>query len=72
MRKGTKPHLTDVHVADRFAWSKKHNTNKWRLHVDMDEKWFYVYSHSGKLKLYSAIDKPKTPIKSKSASSARS
>jgi hypothetical protein len=64
-RKGTKPHLTPNHVADRFAWSKKHKTNKWRLHVDMDEKWFYVYSHSGKLKLYAGMEKPRTPIKSK-------
>lgn len=46
-------------------FAKKHRGSKWKLHVDLDEKWFYVYTHSGKLKLPPGIDKPRTALQSK-------
>ena len=52
-------------MASRLSWATRNKKNKWRRHVDLDEKWFYVYSHSGKLKLPPGVDKPRTPIKSK-------
>lgn len=63
--KGLKPYLTENNLQARFAWARKHKNNKWKRHVDIDEKWFYVYSHSGKLKLPPGHQKPRQPIKSK-------
>lgn len=63
--KSCRPFLTDANVEARKKWAEKHKKNKWKDHVDIDEKWFYVYSHSGKLKLPPGVDKPLTPIKSK-------
>lgn len=63
--KSCKPHLTDKHVKARLHFATKNKKNKFKCWVDIDEKWFYVYSHSGKLKLPPGVDKPRTPIKSK-------
>ncbi|KAL1511328.1 hypothetical protein AB1Y20_006133 [Prymnesium parvum] len=58
--KSSKPLLTDANVQEREAWAKKHKSNKWKEHVDIDEKWFNVYSHSGKLKLPPGLEEPIT------------
>jgi len=63
--KSCKPYLTEANVKAREAWAKKHKKNQWKGHVDIDEKWFNVYSHSGKLKLPPGVQKPRTPVKSK-------
>jgi hypothetical protein len=57
--------LSEQQQADRLEWAEANRTNKWVHHVDIDEKWFYVYSHSGKLKLPPGIEKPKQKLKSK-------
>ena len=33
--------------------------------MDLDEKWFYVYSGSGRLKMPAGEERPKTRLKSK-------
>ncbi|KAL1514867.1 hypothetical protein AB1Y20_003950 [Prymnesium parvum] len=63
--KSCKPYLTDDNVQARLKWARSNRTNRWKHHVDVDEKWFYVYSHSGKLKLPPGTEKPRTPMKSK-------
>ena len=43
--KGTRPVLTPQHIKERLAWAEEHRDNDWKLHVDIDEKWFYVWAH---------------------------
>ena len=63
--KGTRPLLEDKHMEARAAWAKKHRNNRWQRHVDIDEKWFYVRSGRGRLKLPPGVEKPKSRLKSK-------
>ena len=65
VNKSTRPVINEVHKANRLEWAKKHRSDPWRFHVDVDEKWFYVYSHSGKLKLPPGVEKPKQALPSK-------
>ena len=55
--KSCKPHLTEKQTSDRLHYATKNKTNKFKAWVDIDEKWFYVYSHSGKLKLPPGIER---------------
>lgn len=63
--KSTRPLLEEKHIKGRAAWAKKHKNNKFKHHVDLDEKWFYVISNRGRLKLPPGVKKPKTRVKSK-------
>ena len=63
--KSTRPLISDEQKAERVAWARKHRNNNWRAHVDIDEKWFYTYSNSGKLKLPPGVQRPKQRLKSK-------
>ena len=63
--KSTRPLLDDHHVKARAAWATANLNNKWRDHVDLDEKWFYVISNRGRLKLPPGVEKPRTRVKSK-------
>ena len=57
--------LDPEHVQARAAWAKTHLKNHWKEHVDLDEKWFYVSSGRGRLKLPADVEKPKQRRKSK-------
>ncbi|KAL3933095.1 MAG: hypothetical protein SGPRY_000434 [Prymnesium sp.] len=63
--KSCKPHLTEENMQVRSEWAKKREKNEWKKHVDIDEKWFYVYSHCSKLKLPPGVEKHRTPIEPK-------
>ena len=63
--KSTRPLLSDEQKAKRLEWARKHKKNPWTAHVDIDEKWFYTYSHSGKQILPPGVQKPKKRLKSK-------
>ena len=63
--KKTRPLLTEAHKDARLAWAKENLGNEWYDHVDLDEKWFYVYSGSGRLKMPAGEERPKTRLKSK-------
>lgn len=63
--KGTRPVITDEQIKQRLAWAQKLEDNEWTLHVDIDEKWFYVWSHGGKLKLPPGEKKPTQRLASK-------
>ena len=52
-------------MSARLHYGKEHERDKFELHVDVDEKLFYMYSYSGKHKLPPGKDKPKTRLKSK-------
>ena len=63
--KSTRPLLEEQHLAARAAWAASNRCNQWKNHVDLDEKWFYVITNRGRLKLPAGVDKPKTRVKSK-------
>ena len=63
--KKTRPLLTEAHKEARLAWAKEYLENEWYDHVDLDEKWFYVTSGGGRLKMPAVEERPKTRLKSK-------
>ena len=63
--KSTRPLLKPEHIADRAAWVKQHLKNNWTNHVDLDEKWFYVITGRGRLKMPAGVEKPRRRVKSK-------
>ena len=63
--KSTRPVLTESVCDARLEWARDNLGNPWECHIDLDEKWFYVYSHSGKLKLPPGVKKPKQKLSSK-------
>ena len=63
--KTTRPLLEEKHVKGRAAWAAKNKNNKFKNAVDLDEKWFYVISHRGRLKLPPGVKRPRTRVKSK-------
>lgn len=65
VRKGTRPFLTDAHVAGRYYWAEAHKDDDFEFRIDLDEKLFYAYSAAGTLKLPPGVKKPKAPLKSK-------
>ena len=42
--KGTRPHLTEGNISGRLLRAQENEKNDWWDHVDLDEKWFYVWS----------------------------
>ena len=65
VRKSLTPLLTPKHLTVRLKYAKKHRRSKFKNHVDIDEKWFNVFTHSRTLKLPSGVPKPRTPMASK-------
>eukprot|EP00966_Prymnesium_polylepis_P248468 5744968-Prymnesium_polylepis.3 len=63
--KGTRPYLTDENMQGRLRWAQENKDNDWLDHVDLDEKWFYVWSNRVKHKLPPGVKRIKSPIKSK-------
>mmetsp|Transcript_31106 Transcript_31106/g.95180 ORF Transcript_31106/g.95180 Transcript_31106/m.95180 type:complete len:312 (-) Transcript_31106:201-1136(-) len=63
--KSTRPALSDAMREARYEWAQNNVGNPWVEHVDLDEKWFYVYTHTGKLKLPPGAEKPKQRLCSK-------
>ena len=58
--------LTEACKEAPLAWTKKNLEKEWYYHVDADEKWFYVISGGGRLKIPAdAPERPKTLLKSK-------
>jgi|TARA_B100000524_G_scaffold334345_1_gene222775 hypothetical protein len=51
-----RPLLTEAHKGARLAWAKENL---------VDEKWFYVTSDGGRLKIPAGEERPKTRLKSK-------
>ena len=63
--KSTRPLLEQRHIEARAAWAAANKNNHWNNHVDLDEKWFYVSTTRGRLKLPAGVEKPKRRQKSK-------
>jgi hypothetical protein len=63
--KGTRPHLTEENQIGRRLWAEENVDNDWWDHVDLDEKWFYVWSNRRKLKLPPDVNRVKSAIRSK-------
>ena len=57
--------MTEAHKEARLTWAKENLENEWYDHVDLDEKWFYVTSSGGRLKMPAGEERPKTRLKSK-------
>lgn len=58
-RHWTRPLLTAQHVALRLSWAKDHLQDTWTQHVDLDEKWFYGDSLSGRLHVPRGVRAPR-------------
>ena len=56
---------TDENQAGRLWWARDNEKREWRRHVDLDEKWFYVWSKRVKLKLPPGVARLKSKQKSK-------
>ena len=65
VKKGTVPHLTDECMAARLEWAKEREDDEFECQVDLDEKWFYVWTDRVTAKLPPGYVRPKSKIKSK-------
>ena len=63
--KGTRPCLEPANITGRLKWAQDNEKNTFKNHVDLDEKWAYVFTKRVKLKLPPGMTKPKSRQKSK-------
>jgi hypothetical protein len=66
---GTVPLLSKKHKKDRLAYARDRlaeGDTRWIDHVEVDEKWFFGWSHGRKCKLPPGHKRPKKPLQHKS------
>ena len=65
VKKGIRPHLTEDNITARLEWAKEREDDAFDVQVDIDEKWFYVWTDRVTAKLPPGYVRPKSKIKSK-------
>ena len=65
VKKGIRPHLTEDNIKARLEWAEELKDDEFDVQVDIDEKWFYVWSDRITAKLPPGQERPKSKMKSK-------
>lgn len=65
VKRGIRPHLTEANIKARLEWAEELKDDKFDVQVDIDEKWFYVWSDRITAKLPPGQERPKSKMKSK-------
>ena len=65
VKRGIRPHLTEANIKARLEWAEELKDDQFDVQVDIDEKWFYVWSDRITAKLPPGQERPKSKMKSK-------